>query len=295
MHPVLVTIGKFQILGHAFGPLFIYSYGAMLAVAFVLGLLLFVSEGKKVGLRTEDMLDLTIYVIIFSIIGARLLYIILMFKDYASNPLDALKIYQGGLSYHGGAIGGFSAVAFFAWRRKLRGWRITDAGIPGLVLGAAIARIGCFLNGCCYGHESHLPWALKFPALNDGITRHPAQIYDLILNLTLLGLLFFFKRFKRKEGDIFAFYLIGFSILRFITEIFRSGATGKLILGGTMTQAQAASFPIMVVGILLFLLPAGKLLGSLQVDKNGIALEPKKQEKPAHETGRAKKKSKKKK
>ena len=214
MHPIFFTINKFHLFSHTVGPLYIHAYGVLLAIAFLAGLLLLIREAKKAGLAAEDMIDLTIYIIILSIIGGRLMYVLLSMDEYSGQPLSALKIYEGGLSFHGGAIGGFSAGFLFAWRRKINGWRLVDIGIPALVLGAAIARWGCFLNGCCYGHEWHGPWAVVFPALGDGIPRHPAQLYDSLLNFALLGLIFYLKRFKRKEGDVFSYYLMGFAILR---------------------------------------------------------------------------------
>ena len=237
--------------GRSIGPLHIFSYGVFLALSFLAGLFLFVRDGRKAGLKTEDQLDQMIYIIIFSIIGARILYVFLSRSDYSSHPLDALKIYQGGLSYHGGAVGGVFAVFFFSWRKKIPGWLMADTCIRPLILGSAIARIGCFLNGCCYGHEWHGPWAVTFPSLQDGIPRHPTQFYDLGLHLILLGVITFASRFKKRDSDISAFYLFGFAVLRFITEITRSGATAKVLAFG-LTQAQTASLGIFSVGLFIY-------------------------------------------
>lgn len=271
MHPVLLTIEQFHIFSLSLGPLYIYSYGAMLALSMLAGLFLILREAKLAKLRIEDVLDCCILVLILSIVGARAMYILLTYKDYAHNPAGVFMIWQGGLSYHGGALGGFLAIAWFSWRRKLNGWQLSDIGMPALALGAAIARWGCFLNGCCYGRECHLPWAVAFPVLQDNIPRHPVQLYDFLLNVILFGLLLFLKRYKRKEGDMVGFYLMGFSVLRFITEIFRSGATGRPLFGGPLTEAQAASFLIMAVGILIYALPVNKLPGSIPYVKPGTA------------------------
>ncbi|MFA6451599.1 MAG: prolipoprotein diacylglyceryl transferase [bacterium] len=274
MCPVFYTFKQFHLFSHAFGPFYIHAYGVMLALAFIGGLFLLVHEAQKADLKPEDMIDMTILIIIFSIIGGRIMYVLLSMDEYSSNPLSAMKIYEGGLSFHGGAIGGFLAAFLFAWRRKLSSWRIIDAGIPAVVLGAAIARWGCFLNGCCYGRAWSGPWAVVFPSLQDNIPRHPAQLYDSFLHLALLALLFSLKRARRKEGDMFGFYLMGFSILRFITEIFRSGVTGKLFLGTPITMAQAASFLIFAIGLAFYLLPPGKIPGTVAFSAAGSAPTP---------------------
>lgn len=265
MYPIFFTINKFHVFSYSIGPLYIHAYGVMLAISFLAGLLLLIREGKKVGFSSEDMIDLTIYIILLSIIGGRIMYVLLSMDEYSTQPLSALKIYEGGLSYHGGAIGGFIAAFLYAWRKKINGWKLVDTGIPALVLGAAIARWGCFLNGCCFGHEWHGPWAVIFPALGDHLPRHPAQLYDSALNLLLLVILFQLKKLKKKEGDMFAFYLMGFAVLRFTTEIFRAGATGKAFIFSWLTEAQAASFLIFAVGLAVFLLRPGKIPGTIPV------------------------------
>ncbi|HOX28977.1 MAG TPA: prolipoprotein diacylglyceryl transferase [bacterium] len=255
MHPVIFSFDSFHLFGRAIGPVLIHAYGMMLAVAFVAGMALMVREGVKAGLKPEDVLDETILIIIFSIIGARLLYILLNRNEYAGDALGALRIYQGGLSFHGGAIGGVLALYVFSRRRRAPMWRLADIAVPPLVLGSAIARWGCFLNGCCYGRPWDGPWGIVFPVLGDGLKRHPAQLYDSVLHLAMLPILFYLKKYKRKDSDLSAFYLIGFAILRFITEYFRAGATGRVVAGG-ITMAQFASVPIAAVGILLYFLPA---------------------------------------
>jgi phosphatidylglycerol:prolipoprotein diacylglycerol transferase len=255
MHPVFFSFPQFEILGRTLGPLHIHAYGVMLAVAFLFGLALLVKEGRRYSFSSDDMLDMTIYIIISSIIGARILYILLSFGDYSANPLGALKIYEGGLSQHGGVIGGFAGLALFGWRKKYSIAALCDAAAPPLVLGSAVARWGCFLNGCCYGAPWNGPFAMVFPSLGDGLPRHPAMLYDSFLHFALLGALFALRRFKRKDGDMLAFYLVGFAILRFITEIFRSGSTGIAVIG-SITMAQLVSFPLIAVGIYIYLRPA---------------------------------------
>ncbi len=258
MHPVLYTINAFELFGRTLGPLYIHAYGVMLALAFLSGMLLAVREAKQYGVSADTIIDMMIYIIVFSIIGARIMFVLLSPQEYIGDPLSSLKVYEGGLSFHGGAIGGTLAVILYSKLKKVSVWTLADICVPGLVLGAAVARIGCFLNGCCYGCATNVPWAIVFPNLHDGIPRHPAMLYDLALNLVLLGVLFALKPYRKRRGDLLAYYFIGFSILRFITEIFRKGATGRVFLLG-LTMAQWASFGIFALGLaLLFLRPPDK-------------------------------------
>jgi len=282
MFPKFTLIDQIDIFGRTIGPIDIYSYGIFLALAFLSGLALFLRDGKREGLKAEDQLDLMIYIILFSIIGARIFYVILCFGDYSGHPLSALKIYEGGLSFHGGAMGGILAIVYYSWRKKYAFWRLADTAIRPLIIGSAIARIGCFLNGCCYGHPWHGPWAVVFPSLHDGIPRHPTQFYDLGLHLVLFAVITYLYRFKRRHGDISAFYLMGFAILRFTVEFFRIGATAREFALG-LTEAQWGSFAIFAVGLFLYMrnpIPAKESPEEKNADNGGNRKNRKKRRNP---------------
>ena len=262
MHPILFVIPHFNLLGLSFGPLPIYAYGAMLALAFLFSIALASHLGRKKGFTADHVLDLSFYVIIFSIAVARVGYIMTHFYEYqadtAGNMLwGMLKIHEGGLSFHGGVVGGALAVIYFCWRRGLRLWRFGDVIMPALALGLAMGRIGCFLNGCCYGRATNVPWAITFPALSDHIPRHPTQLYDMLFNFTIVLLLIFpLQRLKRKDGDIVAFWLILSGITRFIMEVFRYGQTTVPFWLG-ITVAQWVCVAMVVGGIVMYLLRFG--------------------------------------
>lgn len=254
MHPVMFSIKQFDLFGHLIGPFHIFSYGVFLAISFLCGLTILMRDSKSAFLKQEDMMDLTIWIIISSIVGARIMYVILSPSEYAGDALSTLMIYKGGLSFHGGVIGGCLAVFIFAARNKIPGLRLADALVRPLIIGAAIARIGCFLNGCCYGAPWNGPWAVVFPVLRDNVSRHPTQFYDLTLHLILFAVITYVSKFKKRDGDIVSFYLVGFAILRFIVEIFRKGATGKVFMLN-LTVAQWGSFAIIALAIILYYAP----------------------------------------
>ena len=137
-------------------------------------------------------------------------------------------------------------------RHALRFWWLADLIAPGLALGYAFARVGCFLNGCCYGRLTSLPWAVQFhdPPLSTHLTppSHPVQLYAVVANLALFGILAYFWRRKRYDGQITGLYLILYSVHRFIAEGFRKGVTGNLFALG-MTEAQWASLAIAAAGV----------------------------------------------
>lgn len=239
-------------------PFVVHSYGAMLAVAFLLGIALTSYEAKKVGLSPDDVLDMSIYVIIFSILMSRVMYVMTGWHEFTGHEIDALKIWDGGLSFHGGVIGGALAGIIFCARRKISYTKMIDAVVPGLALGLAIGRIGCLLNGCCFGCETHLPWAIHFPARAggpapfDGLPRHPTQIYDSLMNIAIMLLLIFpLKKLKRKDGDLLAFWLILDGVSRYIMEIFRSGQSSVVTSSG-FTLAQWVCIGMITAGLIIY-------------------------------------------
>jgi len=187
-------------------------------------------------------------------------------------------IQHGGLVYYGGLIGAtISGLSYLAWK-KLPVWKIADILAPSIALGSVFGRIGCLLNGCCYGRACDLPWAIRFPFDHEthGHPVHPTQIYDALLNLILyLALAWLFRRHTKTrmkvgklrmdkseqavprscslaDGQIFALYLIGYAIFRTISESFRGDYPADHIHAGLFTSAQLVSAPILLAGIALY-------------------------------------------
>ncbi|MEW6201182.1 MAG: prolipoprotein diacylglyceryl transferase [bacterium] len=234
------------------GPLTIHSYGVMLALAFLAGILWARREARAAGMPPEWILDAGVYVIVLSILFGRLLYVILDINYYLQHPSEIINIQMGGLSLHGGVAGGALGVMYFCWRRKVGVFKFGELVIPSLALGTAIGRIGCFLNGCCHGKSSVAPWAIALPELKDGgILRHPTQLYESLLCLLLFFFLLFMKRYRRKDGDLFAFYLMGYSVVRFVVEFYRAGASSVIGWIG-FTYAQWLSIAVFVFGMFLW-------------------------------------------
>ncbi len=213
MHPVLFTIGKINI----------YSYGFMLAVAFLFGLLLTLSFAKKEGIEEEKILDIAIWVIVFSIVGSRLLFVLLFFENFKGNLLEVFMIQRGGLVFYGGFLLATLAVIYKAKVYKLNLLKLFDSATPGTALGYSIARIGCFLNGCCYGKETNFFLSIKFPNLSG--LRHPTQIYSSAIMFIIFLVLLYLYRKKSFNGQLFFTGILFYSIYRFLIEFLRFSPT----------------------------------------------------------------------
>ncbi len=231
----------------------------MMALAFVAGLWTASRRGLSQGFPSETILDLGTWLIIGTIVGARTLYVISYWHEqFADQPwTEVFKVWRGGLVFYGGLIGASLAALIFAYVKKLPVWKIGDTIAPSVALGSAFGRIGCLLNGCCYGRECHLPWAIHFPQGHPTYPHgvHPTEIYDSALNLGFYFFLAWTFRKKTFDGQVFAVYLVGYAVLRSTVEIFR-GDYPQYYLGGWATPAQLVSMGIFAAGlVLLWVLP----------------------------------------
>ena len=153
MRPILFNIGQLSV----------HAYGFALAAAFLVGILIALRYAKKEGLKSEVILDLAIYVIIAAIVGSRLLYVIGQWEHYKDNILEIFMVQKGGLVCLGGLLLAILAVVWYAKRKDIPILKLLDVATPGCAIGYAITRIGCFLNGCCFGVPTSGPGGLVFP------------------------------------------------------------------------------------------------------------------------------------
>lgn len=226
------------------GPVTVYSYGVMLAIAFAActGFLMWYLPRK--GMGRDEALDLVLAAAVGGLIGARVLYVVSFWKDFAEHPLWAFQLWRGGMIFYGGAVLGSLVVLWYALRRKLRVPVIADVGGMTLALGSAIGRLGCFLNGCCYGAPSDSIIACSFPGTGNRVL--PTQLFDSASNLFIFGLLLFVATRPRiREGFTWWLYVTLYGISRFTIEIFRVNPRGLFGL----SQAQQLSVVAMLIGL----------------------------------------------
>lgn len=233
------------------GPVEVKAWGTMLVVAFSAGVLYLWRWGDRAVLSPAEAVDLALYCLVGAVVGSRIVFVALDWQAYAAQPAHILNVWEGGLSYHGGLLGAVLAALVFAHRRGKQFLRLADETAPAIALGYAFARVGCFLNGCCHGHPTDLPWGMVFPhgEISDQPV-HPTQLYALLASLAIMAALIRLKPLVRFRGQLFAAYLVLYSVARFLLEFTRAGATGKFLSGDQgLTQAQFASIFIFALGV----------------------------------------------
>ena len=228
MHPILLTVGPFEL----------YTYGALLAVAFLLGIYLATREAKRVGLSAELIADIGIVVILSAIVGARLFYIVFYDLQYTiEHPGELLKLRQTGLVFYGGFIFGIGSSLIYCRLKRAPIRLVLDVAAPSIAIGQAVGRIGCLMSGCCYGKPGSVPWAIKLPLLEH--TRHPTQIYESIGAFGIFLVLMWFRKRKTADGQVIWLYVAMYAVLRLVLEAFR-GDNPQILLGLTISQIISA-------------------------------------------------------
>ena len=245
MHPIAFHLGSLPVRW----------YGVMMALAFLAGLWTATRRARLVNVHGDIIADVTLWLMVGGIVGARFVYVTTYWKqEFASQPLSEIFMVQhGGLVYYGGLIGAsLAGIIYLAWKKQAI-WKIADILAPSIALGSVFGRIGCLLNGCCYGYACDLPWAIHFPVDHEthGTGVHPTELYDALLNLVLyLGLAWLFRR-KKFDGQIFCIYLMIYAIFRSIAEHFRGDYPIDHIHSG-ITSAQLLSIPMFSIGLGLY-------------------------------------------
>ena len=234
--PQYIMIGSFPVA----------MYGIMIALAMLSGLLLASHMAKKTGLNPDTIWDIGVYLLVLSVVGARIYYVIFMWDMYKDNLLQIFNLRGGGLAIYGGIIGGITTVAVYSKIKKVNAGLLLDTCAYGLVLGQIIGRWGNFFNREVFGGYTDSLLAMKFPAsmarasdisadiaahMSDGcIQVHPTFLYEGIWNFCLLMLLFFALKYKKFHGQIILLYLMGYGIGRALIETIR---TDQLYITGT--------------------------------------------------------------
>ncbi|MBI1883391.1 MAG: prolipoprotein diacylglyceryl transferase [Chlamydiae bacterium] len=216
-----------SILFH-WGSITIYSYGMAMALGFVLAVVVLLWRAPKMNISRAIVYDMAIWAILGGLIGARIFYVVSHGGEFQHHLLQILMLNRGGLVFYGGFIGGILALLIFSKRKHISFLKILDFMIPSLVLAHALGRIGCFMNGCCFGRPATCSWAVTFPpgslpALHYGARHliHPTQIYESLLLVALFFILLGLEKFKKFEGQTFLNYLLLYPALRFSMEFFR--------------------------------------------------------------------------
>jgi phosphatidylglycerol:prolipoprotein diacylglycerol transferase len=255
MHSELFSIGGLVIRG----------YGLMMALGFILGLVSWVRVGRGSGRDFTYCSDLLFWVMVSGIAGARAVYVLFEWDYYRKYPWLILRIDQGGLVFYGGFL--FSALALMVFARRHREslMSLLDFVITSVPLAHAFGRVGCFLNGCCFGRPHASPLGVRFPAgspvawyqMEIGLIPreaaatlpvHPVQLYEAALNVLLYGVVVWHYRRSRREGSTTALYLLAYAVIRFATETFRGD--DRLRWQG-LSVSQHVSIGLFLMGVMV--------------------------------------------
>jgi phosphatidylglycerol:prolipoprotein diacylglycerol transferase len=227
----------------------------MIAVAFLVGTWVGLREARRKGFDPELIYDLLFVVMIASITGARFYFV--AFSEprwYVSHPVEIFAIWKGGMSLHGGLLGGLLAGLWFTHHRQLSFWRFADTLTPSIMLGQAVGRLSCVLNGCSYGKPTSLPWAITFTDPNaqapHNVSLHPTQFYELSTDLALFSLLWLLRTRLRVDGQLFLIYWMSYSLARLGLESFRGDS---LFVADLVPVPQLASAVILLLAGSLYL------------------------------------------
>jgi phosphatidylglycerol---prolipoprotein diacylglyceryl transferase len=257
MQPILFVIPGWEIRVHSYGVMILLACFAALGVA--------VWRARREQIHTDRVYELAIWLFLGGAVGARGLYV-LFHPETIHRISDILHGWQGGNVFYGCILGGLAGSLLYYWRRPFPFWAMTDVAAFAVAMGAAIGRIGCFLNGCCYGAMTDVPWAVRFPAgshawahqLNAGLISpdsawslpvHPTQLYASIAGFVLLGLLLAFLPLRRRQGEAMALLMVFYALTRWLIEALRFDEPA--IFAG-MTLSQNISVVLLVCGILLW-------------------------------------------
>lgn len=244
MHPVLFHIGGLDVR----------AWGLMVALGILAGTLVASRLAKKEGLDEELIYDYVIYVVIAGILGARLWEVIFSLSEYSSNPFSALKFWVGGLSIQGAVAGGLLFTLWFIRRHKINFWHFADCMAPGLILGQAIGRLGCFLNGDAYGIPTQSWIGVSYkpgtPAFDNygPLPLVPAELFEGAGDLLIFGILLYLFSRRPYRGFVTLMYFVLYSLLRFTLEFWRGDS---LMVADTLKAAQISSLIIAVAAVVI--------------------------------------------
>jgi len=243
---------------HIWGPIQVQWYGLMYLLGFVAGLYLGIWRAKRQswrGFTPEQVSDLLFYIVLGIVLGGRIGYVLFYHLDlFLQNPLYLIRIWDGGMSFHGGFIGVVLAVVLFAKRRNMAIFTVGDFVAPLVPPGLFFGRLGNFINGELWGRATDVPWGMVFPQV-DGLTRHPSQLYQMAgEGLVLFLLLWWFSRKPRPRMAVSGFFMVGYGVLRIAAEFFREpdAHLGFQALG-FVTQGMLLSLPMILIGVFMLI------------------------------------------
>lgn len=260
MCPELIKLGEFPIR----------SFGVLIAIGFLVAIFIAKARARRYGMNPEKVWDLSFWLMLFGVLGARLAFILVHFSYFQKNPRDLLALQFEGLTSFGAIIAGWLTAMVYCKINKLKMLSVMDIFSVPVLIAHAFGRVGCFLNGCCYGAEApHLPWAVHLHGLGKV---HPVQLYDSIL--TLIGVAFIVRLEKRNlaPGQSTSLMFIVYSISRFIQEFWRNDDSSNATYRYFLPISDAQVFSLLIIAVAtIFYIRFGKKGAIKPTDIPGLA------------------------
>jgi phosphatidylglycerol:prolipoprotein diacylglycerol transferase len=238
-------------------PLAIHTYGFFIAIGFIVGLWLATREAKKLGIDPKLISDLTFWILIWGLIGSRIVYIITTWDEYMADPSLFIKIHKGGLVWYGGFIGASLFTLYYSIKHKLPFFKIADILIPSVSIGHAFGRLGCFSAGCCFGKECSKDFifavVFKHPEsiAPKGMPLYPTQLFESVGEAIIFLILVIFRTRKRFNGQVLLMYMTLYPILRSLLEILRGDKIRGFIIEPYLSTSQFISIFVIAIAIYL--------------------------------------------
>lgn len=249
MHPTLVDLGFYQLP----------SYGVLVALGVVAGLLTLKRRGDRAGLDGAQLVDVGLWLVIWALVGAKGLLVLVELPRYLHDPAELVGLVRAGGVFLGGFLAAIVAAIVLFRRHRLPALATMDAFIPSVALGQAIGRIGCLLAGCCWGSRCNLPWAITYTdpaaAANVGtplhVALHPYPAYESLLDFGLYLVLELLYSRRPSAGRVFATYLLAYGSGRFLLELTRGDAARGFVLSGALSTSQLIALAMIGLGTAL--------------------------------------------
>lgn len=254
--PVAISLGTIELFGKTLGPIDVHWYGLMYLFAFTAAWLLGTYRTKHAHspINKAQMEDLVFYGAMGVVVGARVGYIFFYnFGQFLDNPAILFKVWEGGMSFHGGLLGVIIAMQMYSKKVKRSFVDVMDFVAPLVPMGLGFGRLGNFIGGELWGRQTDVAWGMVFPKDLDALVRHPSQLYQAFFEgLVLFLILFFFSRKKRPRYTVCSLFLICYGIFRFGVEFVREPDAHIGYMFGWMTRGQLLCIPMIVIGVVIF-------------------------------------------
>ncbi len=247
------------------GGVTITTYGVMLALAFIAGILLAERRASKYAIRKDLVSALSFLIMFGAIVGSRLLYVFTHLADFRGECWRALYVWEGGLTFYGGLILAFILSFFWARRKRLQFSKLGDVFAPSFALGLGIGRIGCFLNGCCFGKPSS--FGLVFPQdspcaweLGVGVRIHPTQLYSSFAGFCIFFIILLIEKKKKRRfgGELLLWFFLLYSLWRFLIDFIRYYPPSTYVLPN-ITDNQVISIVVFITSVIIIIVQNRRL------------------------------------